>query len=100
MRVNSRVLVRVELQSSPDRKVEGRILDISKTELRVEVQQIFIPPVAVTIIVRCAQIGAIESIVRWASSGKIGVSFGIHSNSVAKVMSYFRQVHPEIVNRL
>lgn len=100
MRVNSRVLVTVELQGNPERKVEGKILDISKTGLRVEVQQIFIPPVGATIIVRCAQIGAIEGTVRWANGGKIGVSFGLNSNSVAKVMSYFRQVHPEIVNRL
>jgi hypothetical protein len=92
--------VTVELQANPGRKVEGKILDISKTGMRVEVQQIFIPPIGATIIIRCAQIGAIEGSVRWSNNSKIGISFGLNSNSVAKVMSYFRQVHPEIVNRL
>ncbi|TLX16162.1 PilZ domain-containing protein [Rhizobium sp. MHM7A] len=97
VRINSRVLVTVELQG---RRVEGKILDISKTGLRLEVREIFIPPVGATLIIRCAQIGAIEGSVRWIKNGKIGVSFGLNSNSVAKVMSYFRQVHPEIFNKL
>jgi hypothetical protein len=96
MRVNSRVSVTVELQG---RQVEGKILDISTSGLRLEVMQVFIPPVGATLIIRCSQIGAIEGVVRWLKNGKIGVSFGLNSNSVAKVMSYFRQVHPEIVNR-
>jgi hypothetical protein len=100
MRINSRVLVTVELQANPGRKAEGKILDISKTGLRLEILQIFMPPVGATLIIRCPQIGAIEGSVRWIKNDKIGVSFGLNTNSVAKVMSYFRQVHPEIVNKL
>lgn len=89
--------VTVELHG---RQVEGKIVDISKTGLRLEIIQVFMPPVGATVIIRCSQIGAIEGVVRWLRNGKVGVSFGLNSNSVAKVMSYFRQVHPELVHRL
>jgi len=75
-------------------------MDISKTGLRLEIMQVFIPPVGAILTVRCSQIGAIEGVVRWIRHGQIGVSFGLNSNSVAKVLSYIRQVHPELAGRL
>jgi hypothetical protein len=96
-RVLSRIPVTVELQG---RKVAGKIVDISRTGLRFAVEQVFVPAVGATITIRCAQIGAIEGTVRWRRNGELGVSFGVNTNSVAKVMSYFRQVHPEIAHRL
>lgn len=78
----------------------GKVFDISRTGLCLDIEQIFMPPMGAVITISCKQIGVIEGHVRWQRNGRIGVSFGNNSNSTAKVISYFRHVHPEAMGRL
>lgn len=89
-RIRSNIPVLVDLQG---RLVEGRLFDISRTGLGVQLHQALFAPPGTQITVKSEQLGALPGVIRWRKDNRIGVYFGPSSNASAKVDAYFRFFH-------
>jgi hypothetical protein len=91
-RMRSSITVLIEYQG---RQIEGRLFDISKTGVGVQMKQAFFAPEGSQVTVRSPEFGALPGIVRWRKDARIGVHFGPSSNTAAKVDSYLRDHVPK-----
>lgn len=73
----------------------GRIIDISRTGLAIELSTGLNAGAGSTVAIETAEIGLLEGIVRWNYSGRLGIMFRPNSNAAAKVDAYFRNFHRE-----
>ncbi len=72
------------------RRVEGRLFDISRTGLCIQMKEAFFASAGAVITVKSEELGALECIIRWRKDSRVGAVFGMSSNTIAKVDHYFR----------
>ncbi|MFN3636471.1 MAG: PilZ domain-containing protein [Rhizobium rhizophilum] len=75
------------------KRLDVRILDISRTGMALQLEGWIEAKRGATVIVRCAELGHIESTVRWYRAGKMGLEFEQTTNTVAQITAYFRNFH-------
>lgn len=93
-RFRSKVAVEVEFNK---RKIPGRIFDLSMSGMSISVDRILLAPVGSKIIIKSAEIGMIDGVVRWSRENRLGVQFSDSTASVAQVAAYFRFFHKDMV---
>ncbi|KAA0689527.1 PilZ domain-containing protein [Neorhizobium sp. P12A] len=76
--------------------VTGRIINISPIGVALDLQTPIHAAAGSKVRVECDDIGALDGIIRWTHSGRIGIEFDSNSNSAAQITSYFRFFHKEI----
>jgi hypothetical protein len=74
----------------------GRIVDISPIGMALDLQTPIYAAAGSKVCVECDDIGAIDGVIRWNHSGRIGIEFDESTKVTAQLASYFRFFHKEI----
>jgi hypothetical protein len=73
----------------------GQVVDISTTGLAFDLGGPFRGLRGSTVRIESRELGALEGVIKWLRSGRVGIEFDGSSNAAAQVTAYFRFYHKE-----
>jgi hypothetical protein len=76
--------------------VTGRVVDLSASGLALDLSAPFAAGTGSKVAIESEELGALEGIVKWNRSGRLGIQFHANSNASAQVSSYFRFFHKAV----
>jgi hypothetical protein len=76
--------------------VQGRVVDLSASGLALDLSAPFAAGSGSKVAIESEELGALEGIVKWNRSGRLGIEFHANSNASAQVSSYFRFFHKPV----